>query len=116
MNGIILAVLSLVILRFFYARHISRLLIVFNIVYLGLLLVALCYDMSLLNARTNQTYKQSTEYNDIVIEQYGTRKLLSMNGSNSSSIDIATGRSYFGYIQDITRIIDEQKPKRILII
>ena len=55
-------------------------------------------------------------YNDIVIHQFQNRRLFSMNGSNSSGIDITTGKSYFGYIQDITRIIDEQKPKKVLII
>ena len=39
-----------------------------------------------------------------------------MNGSHSSGIDVATGKSYFGYIQKITDIIDQEKPKKLLII
>lgn len=115
-NGIILAVLALIILMFFYARHASRFMVGFNIVYLSVLIFALFYDMSVFKAKTNETYRQSTEYNDIVIQEYGNRRLFSMNGSNSSGLDISTGKSFFGYIQDITKIIDIQKPKKILVI
>ncbi|MFZ2255851.1 MAG: fused MFS/spermidine synthase [Patescibacteria group bacterium] len=115
-NGIILAILSFIILVVFYSRHASRWMFGFNIAYLILLFLALFYDFSLFRTNTNEVYRQSTQYNDIVIDQYKNRKLFSMNGSNSSGLDITTGKSYFSYIQDITRIIDTQKPKKILVI
>lgn len=39
-----------------------------------------------------------------------------MNGSNSSGLDTLTGESYFSYIQAVTALIDQEKPKKILII
>lgn len=116
-NGIILAVLSLVILFGFYRKEARSWMYIGNIGYIVFLVILLASPVNFLQSSTkHEVYRQSTAYNDIVITEQGIRKLFSMNGSNSSGIDTTTGKSYFGYIQDITRIIDEQKPKKVLII
>lgn len=79
-------------------------------------MVVLFSDLPHRITKPNEVYRQSTQYNDIAIFEFWNRKLFTMNGSNSSGIDTTTWKSYFWYIQDITRLIDEQKPKRVLII
>ena len=64
----------------------------------------------------NVIYATSTKYNDIKIFDNGSTRLFMMNGSHSSGLDIATGKSYFSYIQEIAKIIEEEKPKKILVI
>jgi spermidine synthase len=116
-NGIILAVLSLVILFGFYRKEARSWMYILNIGYIVFLVILLVSPVTFLRSAVKyEVYRQSTAYNDIVIAEYGTRKLFSMNSSNSSGIDTTIGKSYFSYIQDITRIIDEQKPKKILVI
>ena len=39
-----------------------------------------------------------------------------MNGSNSSGLDVVTGKSSFEYIKQMTTLIDLERPKNILII
>lgn len=114
-NGIILAILALVTYLQFDKKAISAKWIFFNFLYIGILLGLFFFDFSRFWPK-NTVYSYSSEYNDITVLDDNTTRLFMMNGSHSSGIDVATGKSYFGYIQKITDIIDQEKPKKILII
>jgi spermidine synthase len=114
-NGIILAVLAGIMLFQFDKKHISPQKIWFHLTYLAVLISLFFLDYSkFLNQ--NIIYAASTEYNDIKVFDNGSTRLFMMNGSHSSGLDVATGKSYFTYIQEVTRIIEAEKPKKILVI
>jgi spermidine synthase len=81
-----------------------------------ILLCILFSDISRWTEVPNRVYAYSSEYNDIEVFDYGKTRLLSMNGSHSSWLDVEQKKSYFAYINEVTRIIDEEKPKRVLVI
>ncbi len=116
MNGLILASLSLILLLTFARKEGSLTLKIANSVYLLILMFLLSLDISSLTAAPNQVYQHSSEYNDIKVLDTGTTRLFLMNGSHSSGLTVATGKSHFGYIQEITRIMDRERPKKVLII
>ena len=114
-NGIILAVLALVTYHQFDKKTISTKWIFFNLLYVWILLSVFFLDFSKFWSK-NIVFSYSSEYNDIKVIDNKITRLFMMNGSHSSGIDVATGKSYFGYIQKITDIIDQEKPKKLLII
>ena len=114
-NGIILAVLAGIMIYQFDKKLITPKKIIFHGLYV-LLLVSLLFVDYKKFLNPNIIYAASTEYNDIMVFDNGSTKLFMMNGSHSSGLDVATGRSYFAYIQEVTRIIENEKPKKILVI
>jgi spermidine synthase len=115
-NGLILAVLALVILLQYRKRESSQKWLFLNIFYIFLLLGFLFSDISRWTMLPGKVYGYSSEYNDIAVFDYGKTRLFSMNGSYSSGLDVEKKKSYFSYIEEVTQIIDREKPKKILII
>lgn len=114
-NGIILAVLAFAIIAQYEKRYIKQNILFLHGCYLVILVSLLFVDFGKM-LRPYVAYSQSTEYNDIRIYDHGDTRLFTMNGSHSSGLDITTGKSYFSYIQETTRLIDIVKPKKILVI
>ncbi len=114
-NGIILGVLAFIMIFQFEKKSITRKIIVLHGIYLVFLINLLFIDYSRF-LPANAVYNHSSEYNDITVFDNGTSRLFMMNGSHSSGLDIASGKSYFSYIKEVTRIIDDERPKKILII
>lgn len=89
---------------------------IFHISYLFLLVYLIWSDYPSGRIIKDRVYAQSTEYNDIAIYESAGRRDFRMNGSLSSGIDIETGESYFGYNKKFREIIEQERPKNILII
>ncbi len=115
-NGIILAWLSLLIALVFARKDISKKLVVSNIALLFFLILLFFSDWSLITRKPYQTYEHSSAYNTIEIFDDAKIRTFMMNGSNSSGLDVLTGKSSFEYIKQMTTLIDFERPKNILII
>ncbi len=113
-NSIILWSLSLVIIL--YNRHLLAKFIALNIIYIIFLIILIFSDINWFNSWVNKVYSFNSSHNDIEVFDNWEKRLFSMNWSYSSWIYSDTKKSYFKYIWEITKIIDKEKPKNILII
>lgn len=93
-NGFILAVLATIIYFQFDKKSISAKGIFLNLFYIALLISFIFIDFSKFGF-ASRVFSYSSEYNDIEVRDDGKTRLFMMNGSHSSGMDVATGKSYF---------------------
>ncbi len=111
----ILGILAFLIIFQFEKKLRTKTKIVLHSTYLFFLLCLFLVDYSKF-APPGVTYAYSSEYNDITVIESMTHRHFMMNGSHSSGLNIRSGKSDFSYIEEITRIIDTERPKKILVI
>ena len=116
LNGIILAVLAMVIYSQWDKKLITTKWIFLNFLYILVLTYLLIVDFSKFGVSPYTVYSYSSEYNDISVLDFWKTRLFQMNWSHSSGMDVISKKSNFWYIQKITDIIEQEKPKKILII
>ena len=114
-NSIILSILAIVILIINKHDILSNVLM-FNFMYLLILIIILTQDVPGYWSNNNKVFSFASAHNDIEVFDNWEKSLFSMNWSYSSWIHNDTKVSYFKYINEVTKIIDSEKPKNILVI
>lgn len=62
-------------------------------------------------------YHSSNAYHDIhIYDDDLWRRIFSLDGAFSSGINLDDKKSFFNYIQEVEKLVEEQKPKNILVI
>lgn len=115
LNSIILSGLVLLML-YINRKNIWKYTIYLNLLYFIFLFYLIFIDLSKYSNNNNVVYSFNSPHNDIKVINKWENILFSMNWSYSSWINRETKDSYFEYIKEVTSIIKEEKPKRVLVI